>query len=60
MNCSISVVLPMPGSPAIQTTARLPLHALVAQQLSQRQGSLEVPSLYLTVRRFATAINRGR
>ena len=27
MKCSISVVLPMPGSPATQTTMRLPVQA---------------------------------
>ena len=39
MNCSISVVLPIPGSPAIQTIARLPLHAMSQARRSRDSGS---------------------
>ena len=37
MKCSISVVLPIPGSPATQTIARLPLHAM--SQARRRRDS---------------------
>ena len=39
MNCSINVVLPIPGSPAIQTIARLPLHAMSQARRSRDSGS---------------------
>ena len=37
--CSMSVVLPIPGSPATQTIARLPLHAMSQARRSRDSGS---------------------